>query len=218
LRCVELAWQFLALYGYRTRQSIRGPLEEWVTVMSTLFTACPPAAEWYMAKMIGDADELRKYLLTCPNAEVRKVFARILAACVSAIIRAHGQEAGATHMDALITIMLTWLKKVRVSLLSWKLLLPFPLRGAYLQIRALFIFIVCCCSSLMLRPLCGLLSIQECADLWKQIREYFDVFLEYAVIGSRQRAHLAQRGVVVAFVRFMCYDFQWTVYQNPDYR
>lgn len=70
-------------------------------------------------------------------------------------------------------------------------------------------------------PLCGCTRLcagrQECAGHWKHIREYFDVFLEYALLGMRQRAQLVQRGVPAAFVDFMCYDYQWTVYQNPDY-
>eukprot|EP00911_Craspedida_sp_UC1_P000760 UC1_evm1s583 len=169
VHCARLGTEFLRLFGYRTRNNLRGPLEEWPKAMGRIFKAIPAAAEWYLDEnIVRDPDVLCMHLLECTSAEVRDVYGRILSSALAAVAQSQGVEAGRARADQVFDIMLPWLKK-------------------------------------------------QCGENWKHMNEYFDVFYQYALLGPEQRAHIIDREVIEQCISFMCYDYDWTPYQNPDY-
>ncbi|XP_047040633.1 probable ubiquitin carboxyl-terminal hydrolase FAF-X isoform X3 [Helicoverpa zea] len=75
---VQLATKFLFQVGFRTKKTLRGPAADWHDILCQHLRCSQVVRAWFATDLFKHPHRLCDYLLSCPTAEVRIVFMKII--------------------------------------------------------------------------------------------------------------------------------------------
>ncbi|XP_073945007.1 ubiquitin carboxyl-terminal hydrolase-like faf isoform X2 [Choristoneura fumiferana] len=75
---VQLATKFLFQVGFRTKKTLRGPASDWHEILCQHLRCSQAVRAWFATDLFKHPHRLCDYLLSCPSAEVRVVFMKII--------------------------------------------------------------------------------------------------------------------------------------------
>lgn len=75
---VQLATKFLFQVGFRTKKALRGPASDWHDILCQHLRCSQSVRAWFATDLFKYPHRLCEYLLSCPTAEVRVVFMKII--------------------------------------------------------------------------------------------------------------------------------------------
>ncbi|XP_050553146.1 probable ubiquitin carboxyl-terminal hydrolase FAF-X isoform X2 [Spodoptera frugiperda] len=75
---VQLATKFLFQVGFRTKKTLRGPAADWHDILCQHLRCSQAVRAWFATDLFKHPHRLCDYLLSCPTAEVRLVFMKII--------------------------------------------------------------------------------------------------------------------------------------------
>ncbi|KAF9415212.1 hypothetical protein HW555_007088 [Spodoptera exigua] len=75
---VQLATKFLFQVGFRTKKTLRGPAADWHDILCQHLRCSQAVRAWFATDLFKHPHRLCDYLLSCPTAEVRIVFMKII--------------------------------------------------------------------------------------------------------------------------------------------
>ncbi|KAL4715254.1 hypothetical protein ACJJTC_007836 [Scirpophaga incertulas] len=75
---VQLATRFLFQIGFHTKKALRGPAADWHDILCQHLRCSQSVRAWFASDLFKDRHRLSEYLLSCPSAEVRVVFMKII--------------------------------------------------------------------------------------------------------------------------------------------
>ncbi|CAB3237376.1 unnamed protein product [Arctia plantaginis] len=75
---VQLATNFLFQVGFRTKKTLRGPATDWHDILCQHLRCSQAVRAWFATDLFRHPHRLCDYLLSCPTAEVRVVFMKVI--------------------------------------------------------------------------------------------------------------------------------------------
>ncbi|XP_028175087.1 probable ubiquitin carboxyl-terminal hydrolase FAF-X [Ostrinia furnacalis] len=75
---VQLATKFLFQVGFHTKKTLRGPAADWHDILCQHLRCSQAVRAWFATDLFKHPHRLCDYLLSCPSAEVRLVFMKII--------------------------------------------------------------------------------------------------------------------------------------------
>ncbi|XP_068629076.1 probable ubiquitin carboxyl-terminal hydrolase FAF isoform X3 [Battus philenor] len=75
---VQLATKFLFQVGFHTKKTLRGPASDWHDILCQHLRYSQTVRAWFASDLFKHPHRLCDYLLSCPSAEVRIVFMKII--------------------------------------------------------------------------------------------------------------------------------------------
>ncbi|XP_026323637.1 probable ubiquitin carboxyl-terminal hydrolase FAF-Y isoform X2 [Hyposmocoma kahamanoa] len=75
---VQLATKFLFQVGFHTKKTLRGPAADWHDILCQHLRCSQSVRAWFATDLFKHPHRLCDYLLSCPSAEVRVVFMKII--------------------------------------------------------------------------------------------------------------------------------------------
>ncbi|CAH0691384.1 unnamed protein product [Chilo suppressalis] len=75
---VQLATKFLFQVGFHTKKTLRGPAADWHDILCQHLRCSQTVRAWFASDLFKHPHRLCDYLLSCPSAEVRLVFMKII--------------------------------------------------------------------------------------------------------------------------------------------
>ncbi|CAG9782928.1 unnamed protein product [Diatraea saccharalis] len=75
---VQLATKFLFQVGFHTKKTLRGPAADWHDILCHHLRCSQAVRAWFASELFKHPHRLCDYLLSCPSAEVRLVFMKII--------------------------------------------------------------------------------------------------------------------------------------------
>ncbi|CAK1599935.1 unnamed protein product [Parnassius mnemosyne] len=75
---VQLATKFLFQVGFHTKKALRGPASDWHDILCQHLRCSQAVRAWFATDLFKHPHRLCDYLLSCPSAEVRIVFMKII--------------------------------------------------------------------------------------------------------------------------------------------
>ncbi|XP_063547239.1 probable ubiquitin carboxyl-terminal hydrolase FAF-X isoform X2 [Cydia strobilella] len=75
---VQLATKFLFQVGFHTKKTLRGPASDWHDILCQHLRCSQVVRSWFATDLFKHPHRLCDYLLSCPSAEVRVVFMKII--------------------------------------------------------------------------------------------------------------------------------------------
>ncbi|XP_069354342.1 ubiquitin carboxyl-terminal hydrolase 9X isoform X2 [Maniola hyperantus] len=75
---VQMAAKFLFQVGFHTKKSLRGPASDWHDILCQHLRCSQAVRAWFATDLFKHSHRLCDYLLSCPCAEVRMVFMKII--------------------------------------------------------------------------------------------------------------------------------------------
>ncbi|XP_060810679.1 probable ubiquitin carboxyl-terminal hydrolase FAF-X isoform X1 [Amyelois transitella] len=75
---VQLATKFLFQVGFHTKKTLRGPAADWHDILCQHLRCSQAVRSWFATDLFKHPHRLGDYLLSCPSAEVRIVFMKII--------------------------------------------------------------------------------------------------------------------------------------------
>ncbi|XP_052737124.1 probable ubiquitin carboxyl-terminal hydrolase FAF-X isoform X2 [Bicyclus anynana] len=75
---VQMASKFLFQVGFHTKKTLRGPASDWHDILCQHLRCSQAVRAWFASDIFKHSHRLCDYLLSCPAAEVRMVFMKII--------------------------------------------------------------------------------------------------------------------------------------------
>lgn len=75
---VQLATRFLFQVGFRTKKTLRGPAADWHEILCQHLRCSSAIRAWFGTEIFRYPHRICDYLLSCPTAEIRIVFMKII--------------------------------------------------------------------------------------------------------------------------------------------